>query len=105
MTTAGTVPMSAATVPARNSPASLEMLMKTLLAAETRPRISSGVHSWTMVWRIVTPIMSIAPMPASASVDSQTVSERPKTTVRPPKPPTAKNIQRPTLSRIGRQLR
>ena len=50
-TTAGTVPISAAMVPARNSPSSFDAPTKTMLTALTRPRTSSGVQSWISVSR------------------------------------------------------
>ena len=46
-----TVPISAAIVPARNSPSSFDAPTKTMLTALTRPRRSSGVQSWIRVSR------------------------------------------------------
>ena len=51
ITTAGTVPISAAETPARNSPSSFEAPTKTLFTALTRPRTWSGVQSWISVSR------------------------------------------------------
>src|SRR6185436_2106180 len=47
ITTDGTVPHHDAVTPDSNSPSSFEAPMKTLFTALTRPRISSGVSSWT----------------------------------------------------------
>ena len=51
---AGTVPHHQAVTPDSNSPRSDEPLTKIEFTAATRPRISSGVSDWTMVWRITT---------------------------------------------------
>ena len=68
-TTEPTGPIQAATAPARNSPSWLEAPMNVEFTALTRPRISSGVSSWTSVWRITTLTMSAAPLSASAASD------------------------------------
>ena len=64
-------PISAAMVPARNSPSSFEAPINTELTALTRPRTSSGVHSCMMVSRIDTETMSQAPISISIGIDSQ----------------------------------
>ena len=79
--TAGTAPISAAATPDSNAPSSFEALMKTISTAVTRPRSSSGVTSGRIVWRRTTLTMSTAPPAASASSESQTVSESPKTII------------------------
>lgn len=49
-----------ASVPDSNAPSSLEAPMKMFSTAETRPRIASGVRSWTSVVRITTLTSSFA---------------------------------------------
>src|SRR5690606_20802662 len=84
ITTAATGPMKWATVPALNSPSSLEAPINTELTALTRPRTSSGVQSCMMVSRMVTLTMSEAPTNASAGMESQMEVEKPNTTVKAP---------------------
>ena len=50
-TTAGTVPNSPAVMPARNSPSSFEAPMNSEFNEPMRPRILSGVASWTSAER------------------------------------------------------
>src|SRR6516162_5013448 len=50
-----------ATKPDSNPPSSLEVPMKRLLTAETRPRFSSGVSNCTNVWRTTTLTLSTTP--------------------------------------------
>ena len=56
--------------PARNSPSWLLAPMNVALTALTRPRIASGVSSWTSVCRITTLTMSALPLTTSATIDS-----------------------------------
>jgi len=61
--------------------------MKTELTALTRPRISSGVSSWTSDWRMTTLTMSAPPETTSAtSATSESTKEvdRPNTIVAAP---------------------
>lgn len=60
--------------------------MKTELKALTRPRMSSGVSSWTSVWRMTMLTMSAAPVAASAANDVAKLLDAPKTTVAMPRP-------------------
>src|SRR3954447_15721715 len=69
-TTEGTRPNKLAVTPDSNSPSSLLEPMKMTLTAVTRPRIESGVNSWSTVWRITTLILSAAPKTKSAANDT-----------------------------------
>ena len=79
--TAPTGPSHSATVPALNSPSSLLAPMKVPLTALTRPRIASGVSSWTSVWRITTLTMSAPPLTASATIDNMKSCDSPNTMI------------------------
>ena len=71
MATAGTAPISAATVPDSNAPSSFEPPMKTRSTAFTRPRSSGGVSNGPSVERMNTLIMSAAARPARAASESR----------------------------------
>jgi len=58
--------------------------MKMALIATTRPRMSSGVSSCVRVRRVTTLMLSAAPVKASAAIESQTLLDRPNTTVARP---------------------
>ena len=77
--------------------------MKTLLTAETRPRMASGVSICTSVWRTTTLTLSKAPTRNIAASESQRLRDRPKTIVAAPKPATAQSIVRPARA-DGRQV-
>jgi len=66
-----------------------------MFTALTRPRTSSGVHSWIRVSRTYTLIMSQAPASAKASTESQIRVEAPNTVVKMPKPATKMNMMSP----------
>ena len=100
--TAGSAPSQAATTPARKSPNSLEVPTNSMCTALTRPRMSSGVPSCTMVERTHTLIMSAAPMIASAAIDSAKLVERPKASTAAPNTATPRNI---ALPRVRQTLR
>ena len=53
--------------------------MNSPFTALTRPRMASGVSSWTSVWRTTTLTMSAAPETASAAIDSQNTVDSPNT--------------------------
>ena len=74
--------------------------MKTLLTAETRPRMASGVSICTSVWRTTTLTLSRAPTRNIIASESQNERDRPKTIVAAPKPATAQSSVRPAR-RIG----
>src|SRR5262245_10626930 len=80
-TTDPTAPSHAAITPARNEPSWPEQPMKNELTPPTRPRISSGVVTCTMVWRTTALTMSPAPSTISATSESATLVERPNTVV------------------------
>lgn len=48
--------------PLSKPPSSLLAPMKMLLTAETRPRMWSGVRTWTSVWRTMTETLSKTPV-------------------------------------------
>jgi hypothetical protein len=75
--------------------------MKTMFTALTRPRISSGVPSCTIVWRMITLTMSQAPTAISDAIDSARLRERPNTIVKTPKPATHQSIVAPARRRSG----
>src|SRR5262249_18221415 len=101
ITTEGTVPNHAAVTPDSNSPSWFDEPMNTELTALTRPRISSGVCSWTSDDRITTLTMSDAPSSTSAASESGSDAETAKTIVATPNTPTAANILRPMLRPSG----
>ena len=83
-TTAGTAPSSAAATPDSNAPSSFEALMNTDSTAFTRPRSSFGAATAAIVERMFMLIMSTKPLTARAATESQSVFERPKTTIETP---------------------
>src|ERR1700730_791731 len=87
-TTEMTGPKSAAVNPDSSAPNSLEVPMKMLFTAETRPRFSSGVTNWTTEPRMITLTLSNAPTMNSIPNDSQKILESPKIIVAIPKPVT-----------------
>ncbi len=70
--------------------------MKIESMALTRPRISSGVESWTRVNRITTLIMSAAPRIINMASDRMKWVESPNTIVAAPNTATVANIVAPT---------
>src|SRR4051812_23036990 len=96
-TTEKTGETSQATKPDSNPPNSLEVPMKRLLTAETRPRFASGVSNWTSVWRTTTLMLSKAPQTNSIEKENQKDRESPKATVAIPKPATAQSKARPAF--------
>ena len=90
----GTAPSHCAVSPDSNSPSSLLAPMKTMLTALTRPRIASGVASWTSAERTKTLTMSEAPAATRAASESAKLRESPKTTVATPKIATHASILR-----------
>ncbi len=70
--------------------------------AETRPRIRSGVLSWTRLERMNTEIMSDAPISTSTATEKAKLVDSPNATVARPKPITAHSILGPTLFSSGR---
>ena len=88
-TAAGIAPNKAAVTPLSNWPSWLEALMNRKFTAPTRPRISSGVASWTSEKRITTLTISAAPRIASASTDSHIHCDSANTTVATPNTITA----------------
>src|SRR6202453_4879673 len=101
-TTEITGPNHAAVMPDSNAPSSFEVQMKTLFTAETRPRMVSGVRSWTRVWRTITLMVSTAPVRARAAMESGKDFERPKTMVPMPNHATEKSMERPARFMGGR---
>ena len=81
--------------PLSNPPSSLLAPTKMLLTAETRPRMESGVRTWTRVWRTRTETLSKTPVRKSMVIESQKYLERPKTMVAMPNPATAQRSDRP----------
>ena len=77
--------------------------MKTRFTADTRPRSSSGVWSWTTVWRITTLTLSSAPATTSAASDSQNHVDSPKTMIASPNPATDQTKTRPERRNGGMQ--
>ena len=100
-TTEPTGPHIDAVAPDSNSPSWLDAPMKMELTAATRPRMSSGVSSWSSVIRVTTLTLSAAPVTMRAPMESAILVERPKTKLAIPNTATATNIQRPTLRSIG----
>src|SRR5207302_11398887 len=99
-TTEMTGPNNAAVSPDSSAPNSFEVPMKILFTAETRPRISSGVTSWTIEPRMITLTLSTAPATNNIASESQSAVDKPKTTVAIPKPVTHQRSARPAW-RIG----
>src|SRR6476660_8087165 len=83
-TTEGTSPRKLAATPDSNSPSSLLEPMKMTLTAVTRPRIESGVNSWSTVCRITTLMLSAAPKIKSAANDTGNDLDTPKIIVEIP---------------------
>ncbi len=79
-----TGPKAAPRVADSNSPSSLEVPMKRLFTAETRPRFSSGVSNCTSVCRITTLILSTTPQRNSIRNDSQNQRDSPNPIVATP---------------------
>ena len=65
-------PNSQAVTPDSSPPMSFEATMKTLLTAETRPRMGSGVSICTSVWRTTTLTLSTAPAKTSSPTTAKT---------------------------------
>src|SRR5207248_9480742 len=77
-TTEITGPNSAAVNPDSSAPNSFDVPMKILFTDETRPRISSGVISWTIDPRMITLTLSNAPTRNNKPSDNQNVLDNPK---------------------------
>lgn len=92
---AGTGPMSLAASPDSKAPSSLEELMKIILMAEMRPRMSSCEQSWMAVDRMTALTPSKAPLRASAMNDRMTFLLTANTRMQMPNPVTADNSQEP----------
>ena len=75
--------------------------MNSELTALTRPRISGGVASCSSDPRMITLIMSAAPLTASAASDSHRLLDSPNTTVAAPKIATQINSRTPARWLIG----
>src|ERR1017187_2531531 len=103
-TTAGTVPNHCAAIPDSNWPTSLDAPIKTTFTALTRPRISSGVESWMSVWRTITLTMSHAPISANAASERASLRDKPKITVKTPKPHTHHSMIAPACRRKGQRV-
>src|SRR2546430_16785388 len=84
-TTEMTGPNSAAVNPDSSAPNSLDVQMKMLFTAETRPRISSGVTSCTMDPRMITLTLSNAPIRNNTTSENQNALDKPKMMVAMPK--------------------
>src|SRR5438128_11745570 len=84
-TTEMTGPNSAAVNPDSSAPNSLDVPMKMLFTAETRPRISSGVTSCTMDPRMITLTLSNAPIRNNTTSENQNALDKPKMMVAMPK--------------------
>jgi hypothetical protein len=76
--------------------------MKRVDTAATRPRMGSGVTSWTRVWRTKTLSMSAPPRIARATSEAHRSLESPNPTVAAPNTATPANMISPALARIGR---
>src|SRR4029077_15186186 len=87
-TTETTGPNSAAVNPDSNAPNSFDVPMKILFTDETRPRISSGVTSWTIDPRMITLTLSNAPTRNNKASDNQNILDNPKRIVAIPNPVT-----------------
>src|SRR5438046_6070129 len=94
-TTETTGPNNAAVKPDSSAPNSFEVPMKMLFTAETRPRISSGVTSCTMVPRIITLTLSKEPIKKNMARENQNTCDNPNRTVAIPKPVTHQSKLRP----------
>src|SRR3954465_440570 len=90
-TTDITGPNNAAVRPDSIAPNSLDVPMKMLFTAETRPRISSGVTNCTIDPRMITLTLSSAPITNNVANDSQSAVDNPKTMVAKPNPETHHN--------------
>ncbi len=90
-TTDRTTPISFAVSPLSNCPNSLLDIMKIELTLKTRPRISSGVFSWTIVPRITTLIPSSIPLRTRNANDSQYIFDNPNPMIQSPKPVATKS--------------
>src|SRR5439155_26103890 len=90
-TTEITGPNSAAVSPDSSAPNSFEVPIKILFTDETRPRISSGVTSWTIEPRMITLTLSNAPIRNNKPSDNQNALDKPKRIVTMPKPVTHHN--------------
>src|SRR5881392_169125 len=87
-TTEITGPNNAAVNPDSSAPNSFDVPIKMLLTAETRPRISSGVISWTIEPRIITLTLSNAPTRNNKPSDNQNSFDNPNRIVAMPNPVT-----------------
>ena len=76
--------------------------MKMLLTAETRPRISSGVTSCTIVPRMITLTLSKAPRRKSIANENQNTRDSPNKMVAMPKPATHQSKVLPAFLMGGR---
>ncbi len=85
-TTAFTVPNIRAVSPLSNAPSSFEEPTNMEFTEATRPRISSGVFSWRMVWRITTLIPSSTPLKNRAITEIQNMVDTPNTIMHTPNP-------------------
>src|SRR5207247_10135127 len=83
--TDATVTNQAAVTPDSNSPSWFDAPMNIELTADTRPRIASGVRSWTSDCRTTTLTISAAPRTTSAESDSANERDNPNTMVATPK--------------------
>ena len=95
--------ISVAARPDSNAPNSFEVVVKTDWMAVTRPRIASGVLSWTKPLRITPPTTSNPPSITSISKDSQSWVEIAKPIVAMPNPMTETKASGPTRRRGGRR--
>ncbi|MCY1215305.1 hypothetical protein D9M72_271470 [compost metagenome] len=98
ITTAGTVPTRAASIPDSNSPSWLDALTKSVFTALTRPSMWSGVFNCTSEDRTTTLMESAAPSTTRAATDSGIEVDRPNTVVARPNSISAPNSSRPTCS-------
>src|SRR5215475_12704914 len=87
-TTEMTGPNNAAVSPDSSAPNSFDVPMKMLFTDDTRPRISSGVTSWTMEPRMITLTLSNAPIRNKSPSDNQNILDRPNRMVAIPNPDT-----------------
>src|SRR6185312_2951506 len=84
-----TGPSHAAVTPDSNPPNSFDVSMNTPFTADTRPRIASGVRSWTSVWRTTTLMLSNPPASSKSPIESANDRDNPKPIVAAPNPATA----------------
>src|SRR5579872_2080268 len=98
VTTETTAPSQLATSPASSSPSCGPPMKNTMLTPIIRPRRWSGVSIWRITFRNTMLTVSLAPVSASATNETQNIRDTPNATVASPYIMTAPPSQRPRHS-------